>query len=215
MQALSIQETNLRLRVSEIFWSFQGEGQRVGVPSIFLRLTGCVTRCTYCDTKYAWENGEMLGTDDIISKIDQAKKKYPDSQVVITGGEPMEQNLSEITHRLKGKNYFVSIETNGKYYQNLDINWWTVSPKDKNNFLIHNQLIEKINEVKLIVNGNLNIEIIKRIRDLRADFPIFLQPQASDKKKYKNTHTLFHKCQESGIQNIKPGFQLHKIYGTR
>ena len=164
MQAPSIQKKDPHLLVSEIFWSFQGEGQRAGFPSIFLRLAGCSTRCNYCDTKYAWEKGKKESTENILLNIDQAKKKYPESQVVITGGEPLEQDLSVITNRLKGKKYTVAIETNGMYYQNLDINWWTVSPKDKNNFFVHHQLIEKINEVKLIVNGNLNIEVIKKIR---------------------------------------------------
>ena len=99
------------LKINEIFWSFQGEGSRVGVPSIFLRFAGCSAQCPYCDSKDSWkiDGGASLSIKEILSEIEKYKKKYPQSQVVITGGEPLEQELSEITTALKKKKHFLSI----------------------------------------------------------------------------------------------------------
>jgi organic radical activating enzyme len=206
------------LKINEIFWSFQGEGLRFGVPSVFLRLAGCSFHCPYCDTKTSWDNknGSSLSIEEILSKIEKHMKKYPQSQVVITGGEPLEQDLSEITATLKKKNHFLSIETNGVYFQDLPIDWWTVSPKDVSDYDIHKDLLKKINEVKLIVNKNLTIDVIKRIRSLLPHLiPIFLQPETNDKQRYENTFSLFCQCQEEKLENVRAGIQLHKIYSVR
>ncbi len=202
------------LKINEIFWSFQGEGLRVGFPSVFLRLSGCSLECPYCDTKKAWNEGTSLPIDDILSQIETYRKKYPVSQVVITGGEPMEQDLSAITSLLKTKNFFISIETNGCGFQDLPIDWWTVSPKDVNRYSIHTDLKEKINEIKLVVNPNLSMEVIKKTRAFIQKVPIFLQPDGTDKNRYMNTFSFFRECQEAGIENIRCGVQLHKIYNV-
>lgn len=153
---------------------------------------------------------------EILSEIKTYKKKYPQSQVVITGGEPLEQDLSEITTELKKKDFFLSIETNGVHFQDLPIDWWTVSPKDVTDYFIHKDLLKKINEAKFIVNKNLTIEIIKRTRSIVPfPVPIFLQPEQHDKNRYINTFSLFQKCQEEGIENIRSGVQLHQVYNVR
>lgn len=203
------------LKINEIFWSFQGEGMRAGIPSIFLRLAGCSLRCTYCDTIYAWENGSFMAIEFIISEIDSHKKKYPGSQVVITGGEPLEQDLSVMVETLKKKNYFVTVETNGCFFQDLAIDWWTVSPKDVKNYFIHEKLFDRIAEVKLIVNKNLDPDVIKRIRAINETCPIYLQPDWYDRDKYNNTFLLYQQCLGQGINNIRPGIQLHKIYDVK
>ena len=206
------------LKIKEIFWSFQGEGLRVGVPSIFLRLAGCSVQCPYCDTKDSWESdaGAAMSIEEILSKIEIYKKKYPQSQVVITGGEPLEQDLSKITAALKKKNFFLSIETNGIHFQDLPIDWWTVSPKDVTGYFIHQELLKKTNEIKLVVNKNLAIDEIKRTRSMvPVSVPIFLQPEANDKDRYINTFSLFRHCQEENFENIKAGIQLHKIYNVK
>lgn len=202
------------LKISEIFWSFQGEGLRAGFPSVFLRLAGCSLQCPYCDTLYSWENGRFMKVDFIMSEIDAHKQKYPHSQVVLTGGEPMEQNLSKMVAAIKQKNYFVSIETNGKTYQDVPIDWWTVSPKDVNDFFIHEKLVDRIDEVKLIVNRNLDVDVIKKIRD-KGEFTIFLQPDWYDVDKYRSTFQLYQQCLEEGIPKIRPGYQLHKLYNVK
>lgn len=206
------------LKINEIFWSFQGEGLRVGVPSIFLRLAGCSIQCPYCDTKDSWKSdpGASMSIEEILLEMEKYKKKYPQSQVVITGGEPLEQDLSEITLALKKKNYFLSIETNGLHFQDLPIDWWTVAPKDVTGYFIHQELLKKANEIKLIVNKNLAVDVIKRTRSLvPVPVPIFLQPEANDKDRYINTFSLFRQCQEENLENTRCGIQLHKIYNVK
>lgn len=203
------------LKINDIFWSFQGEGLRAGFPSIFLRLAGCSIQCQYCDTKYSWTEGNYIKIIDIISKIDYYREKYPESQIVITGGEPLEQDLSKIVNELKKRGYFISIETNGINFQDIELDWWSISPKDTRNFYINEKLTENICEVKLIVNRNLNVSVIEKIRALRDDFPIFLQPDYFDKDKYKNTYSIFQLCQKRGVKNIRPGFQLHRIFKVK
>lgn len=203
------------LEINEIFWSFQGEGARTGVPSIFLRLSGCSLRCVYCDTQYAWEEGRFMEMQDIIAQIDGHKKRYPRSQVVITGGEPLEQDLSLLVERLHDKDFFTAIETNGSLFQDLAVDWWTVSPKDGNDYHIDERLFQKINEVKLIVNKSLTLQVIESIRRIRQDFPIFLQPDWTDNDRFGSTFRLFQQCQERGIKDIHPGLQLHKIYNVK
>jgi 7-carboxy-7-deazaguanine synthase len=207
------------LKISEIFWSFQGEGLRVGYPSIFLRLAGCALQCPYCDSKDSWKTGPgtclSMSAREILPEIDGYARRYPQSQVVITGGEPLEQDLSQITAELKKKNYFLSIETNGLHCRELPIDWWTVSPKDVTGYFIHENLLKKTTEIKLIVNKNLTVSVIKRIREKVEKVPIFLQPDGYDKNRYANTFLLFRRCREEGIENIRAGIQLHKIYEVK
>ncbi|MFC2155188.1 7-carboxy-7-deazaguanine synthase QueE [Acidobacteriota bacterium] len=200
------------LKINEIFWSFQGEGLNVGTPSVFLRLSGCSLRCPYCDTISSWEESRFMPVDLIISEIDSHKSKYPNSRVVLTGGEPLEQDISVLVETLKKKNYYVAIETNGCHYRDIAVDWWTVSPKDVTGYRVHEKLFDKIAEVKLIVNQNLNIDVIKGIRKIGESFPIFLQPDWNDKDKYEHTFRLYEQCVSHGIPNIRPGIQLHKIY---
>jgi len=201
--------------ITEIFWSIQGEGLRTGMPSIFLRLSGCSLKCSNCDTKNSWQNGMYKDVCEIISEIDEYGKRYPESQVVITGGEPLEQDLADVVKELKSNNYFISIETNGVNFQDLEIDWWTISPKDVKDYYINKNLFKRISEIKLIVNKNLNIDIIKKIRKINSNFPIFLQPDFYDKNNYKNTFFLFQKCQENGIKDIRLGIQVHKIFNIK
>jgi hypothetical protein len=84
-----------------------------------------------------------------------------------------------------------------------------------NDFFIHEKLVDKIDEVKLIVNRNLDVDIIKRIRDRGDDFTIFLQPDWYDVDKYRSTFQLYQQCLEEGIPKIRPGIQLHKLYNVK
>jgi len=75
------------LRITEIFYSLQGESNTVGVPTVFIRLTGCPLRCIYCDTAYAFTGGKKMGIADIIALAEQYGTKY----ITVTGGEPLAQ----------------------------------------------------------------------------------------------------------------------------
>ena len=100
----------IRLRLTEIFFSLQGETNTVGLPTVFVRLTGCPLRCQYCDTAYAFHGGDWFDMADILQEI----KKYQTRYITVTGGEPLAQKacLPFLTH-LCDLNYAVSLETSG------------------------------------------------------------------------------------------------------
>lgn len=99
-----------QLRITEIFYSLQGEANTVGIPTIFIRLTGCPLRCQYCDTAYAFHGGNTMTINDIFSEI----KKYKTNYITVTGGEPLAQkNCYELLKLLCDANYNVSLETSG------------------------------------------------------------------------------------------------------
>jgi len=99
-----------QLKIFEIFYSLQGESSLVGLPTIFIRLSGCPMRCHYCDTAYAFQGGSMMTIDEIMEAI----KKYHTHYVTVTGGEPLAQK--EVLNLLKvlaDQNFKVSLETGG------------------------------------------------------------------------------------------------------
>lgn len=99
-----------RLKITEIFYSLQGEARNVGVPTVFIRLTGCPLRCGYCDTAYAFSGGEWLDITSIIETV----RKYKTTHVTVTGGEPLAQkNCIALLTQLCDLNYDVSLETSG------------------------------------------------------------------------------------------------------
>ncbi len=99
-----------RLRINEIFHSLQGEADAVGFPSVFVRLTGCPLRCTYCDTEYAFHAGEWLELPEILARV----RGYGARHVCVTGGEPLAQpNCLQLLERLCDAGYAVSLETSG------------------------------------------------------------------------------------------------------
>lgn len=107
------------LRISEIFYSLQGESRSVGLPTVFIRLTGCPLRCQYCDTSYAFSGGEMQSLASIIEQVAQYNTRY----ITVTGGEPLAQRgCLELLKQLADKNYSVSLETSGAIdVSNVDI----------------------------------------------------------------------------------------------
>jgi len=112
IQSSSINEIDAesRLRITEIFYSLQGESSFVGLPTVFIRLTGCPLRCGYCDTAYAFSGGEWMAVGDIVKQIQQ----YNATSVCVTGGEPLAQrSCGDLLVRLCDAGYNVSIETSG------------------------------------------------------------------------------------------------------
>ena len=99
-----------RLRITEIFYSLQGESTLVGFPTVFVRLTGCPLRCGYCDTEYAFQGGEWMTLDAIMEKLSGYQSRY----VTVTGGEPLAQkNCLPLLQTLCDAGYLVSLETSG------------------------------------------------------------------------------------------------------
>ncbi len=99
-----------RLRITEIFHSLQGESRTVGLPTVFVRLTGCPLRCQYCDTAYAFHGGELRAVGDIVDEVGA----YDTTHVTVTGGEPLAQpGCLDLLSRLADAGHQVSIETSG------------------------------------------------------------------------------------------------------
>ena len=98
------------LKVTEIFHSLQGEALQIGLPTVFVRLTGCPLRCTYCDSEYAFYGGEWMHYDEIFTEI----RKYGTPYVCVTGGEPLAQKrCKKFLKKLCDEGYHVSLETSG------------------------------------------------------------------------------------------------------
>ncbi len=99
-----------RLRVTEIFYSLQGETRSVGLPTAFVRLTGCPLRCRYCDTEYAFHGGRWMEVMEILAEVAEFGARY----VTVTGGEPLAQkSCVKLLSRLCDRGYEVSLETSG------------------------------------------------------------------------------------------------------
>lgn len=99
-----------KLKLTEIFYSLQGESSTVGLPTVFIRLTGCPLRCQYCDTEYAFTGGKWWNFEDILEELKQFDTKY----ITVTGGEPLAQKpCLPFLKLLCDEGYRVSIETSG------------------------------------------------------------------------------------------------------
>jgi 7-carboxy-7-deazaguanine synthase len=113
--------------ITEIFKSIQGEGTRSGLPCIFVRLTGCNLRCTWCDTAYAFHGGKKMSVEDVLARVDQLAGR-PNTQsgsgafalvplVELTGGEPLlQEEIYPLAETLLAAGYTVMIETSGEHY---------------------------------------------------------------------------------------------------
>lgn len=100
-----------RIRITEIFFSIQGESSHAGLPCIFIRLTGCNLRCSWCDTEYGFHGGEVLAVDDVLAKV----RPFPSRRVEITGGEPLLQKATPVlAERLLEQGFTVLCETSGE-----------------------------------------------------------------------------------------------------
>lgn len=108
--AIPVSDPASGLRITEIFYSLQGEANASGLPTVFIRLTGCPLRCSYCDTTYSFEGGERFSLEHIIETATQYQTPY----ICVTGGEPLAQpNCLILLQRLCEAGFDVSLETSG------------------------------------------------------------------------------------------------------
>jgi len=156
------------LRVNEIFKSIQGESSYAGIPSVFVRLTGCNLRCSYCDTTYAYDEGAEMSVNEILSTI----KGYGCKNVCITGGEPLLQSsIIKLIDLLKKSHYKIFVETGGSI--NIDILPKAVtrimdikcpdSGMDKEMDWDNIDRLKSSDEVKFIISSKKDYEWAKRI----------------------------------------------------
>ena len=176
----------MALKVNEIFYSIQGESSYAGWPCVFVRLTGCNLRCSYCDTQYAYDKGEELEVHDIIDKL----AVYKCEMVEITGGEPLIQNETpSLVYALLEKDYKVLLETNGskdiskldeRCVKIVDIKCPSSGMGAKNDLENLNRLMNK-DEIKFVIGDREDYEYAKEIlnsthTNLFKTNPIFFSP---------------------------------------
>jgi 7-carboxy-7-deazaguanine synthase len=116
------------LKIAELFYSLQGEGSLIGVPSVFIRTSGCNLRCSWCDTPYtSWQ---PEGEEQTVERILDAAKTYPARHAVVTGGEPMiAPEIVGLTEALRAAGLHITIETAGTVFQPVACDLMSISPK--------------------------------------------------------------------------------------
>ncbi len=167
----------MKFKISEIFFSIQGEGSRAGLPCVFVRMQGCRLRCRWCDTKYALDfNSDFyeLSYEELLIEI----KKFKCNFIEFTGGEPLEQDINPIMTELCDDNYEVALETSGyidvstvdsRVIKIIDIKCpdSLMSKKNDLNNLSH---LTKRDEVKFVIANLADYEFAKKIT-LDYDLP--------------------------------------------
>ncbi len=203
------------LKITEIFPSVQGEGLRQGEPTIFIRLSGCNLKCSFCDTKYAWEEGQQYSVDQVLEEVRKIRQSFPAQWICITGGEPLLQDIDGLTKALKKKGLKIQVETNATLYRTLPVDWYSISPKP-DRYTYRPEYREKAKELKIIVTKNLDLESIRRLRKWFPEkIPILLQPQSNRKWSIILGIKLLKQSLKAGLKNMRLSGQLHKIYGIR
>lgn len=201
------------MKINEIFYSLQGEGKLAGLPSIFIRTTGCNLRCTFCDTTYAYENGEEKTIGEIVDEIQRFSCKY----VCITGGEPLLQDeTTDLINTLIRKDYKICLETNGSIsiekiagkqslLVSLDIKTPSSNMHKKMNF---NNIIFLTNndQLKFIIKNIGDYNFAKKILvEYEPKCDVFFQPTWDSNPKDLSSWIL-----KDGLE-VRLGLQLHKI----
>lgn len=185
--------------VSEIFYSLAGEGSLVGLPMIFIRLSGCNIHCQFCDQKKSWEDGKQMTWQEIYDEI----VDFPCHNVCITGGEPFLQNLIKLTQELHDKDYFISIETNGAIYQSIQVDLVIISPKKEidKNLTLWNDI-----EWKFVIENEASFE---KIYNCEIGYEeVYLQPVNNNPEVIK---LCVNKILDEGHRNWRLSLQTHKI----
>ncbi len=156
------------LKINEIFYSIQGEGTSAGLPCIFIRLTYCNLRCTYCDTEYAFYEGKDMQLEEILTEI----KKYNCNLVEVTGGEPLMQKESlTLLTKLCNKGYDVMLETGGslsvekvdKRVKNIIDFKCPSSKMEKKNYFENINFLKPTDEVKFVIGNKEDYNWSKEI----------------------------------------------------
>ena len=159
---------NQRLRITEIFYSLQGESKSVGCPTIFIRLTGCPLRCVYCDTSYAFTGGSWMDFDQILQQVKQYQTRY----ITVTGGEPLAQKAcQELLTALCNDHYRVSLETSGaldisevdsRVIRIMDLKTPS-SGEQKKNLLSNIDYLTQNDEVKFVICNRQDYDWAKQL----------------------------------------------------
>lgn len=176
------------LKINEIFFSIQGESSYVGQPTVFVRTTGCNLRCTYCDTKYSYHEGEVQTLEQTLEKIASFNSKF----VCITGGEPLlQKEIFELMRILCDRDYTVSLETSGsKLVRDVDrrvkiiLDVKTPDSGAADSFLLENlQALPSQTEFKFVICSERDFgwsEKFCRQYDLFGNFAVLYSPSFTE-----------------------------------
>ncbi len=193
-------------KINEIFESIQGEGFYTGMPAIFIRLAGCSMGCKWCDTKTCQEVANTLTAQQIVNYI---QLRYIKKDIVITGGEPFEQCLTDLILALKKADYKIHIETNGAHEINTYIAsraWITVSPKA----FVKESALKYAHEIKLVISNEEDIERAKRMISHNPCANFYLQPESGKKE---STQLCVQTCLKD--PRFKLSVQVHKLIDVK
>jgi 7-carboxy-7-deazaguanine synthase len=156
------------MRLAETFYSIQGEGKLMGVPSVFVRASGCNLRCVWCDTPYA--SWQPEGEDASVGVILERVAKFPCRHVVVTGGEPMIMpDLGELCDGLKDRGYHITIETAATVFAPVKMDLASLSPKLSNSTPTQR---EKGRFARAHEEKRLNVGVIQQFIDSSPDFQL-------------------------------------------
>lgn len=203
------------LKITEIFYTLQGEGPNAGRPAVFVRLSGCNLACKFCDTDF--DKYQTIGVVEILKKVRQLSNGLADL-VVVTGGEPFRQNIAPLCDLMLEAGYKVQIETNGTLYREVHKDVEIVcSPKfQESRYRIHPKFFKHKFYFKFLVSGSdknsLDINFYKEcVSGVNAK--VYLQPM-DEYNEIKNAMNL-----KSAVElAMKGGFmlslQIHKIIGV-
>jgi 7-carboxy-7-deazaguanine synthase len=203
-----------RLRISEIFLSLQGESTTVGLPTVFVRLTGCPLRCSYCDTEYAFRGGEYMEANAVVARV----AAYQVRHVTVTGGEPLAQPAClSLLSRLCDAGYLVSLETSGaldisqvdtRVTKVMDVKTPASGESDKNRYQNLDYLSPR-DQVKFVICNRADYEWTRRILDeyrLPGRCEVLFSPSAGQ----QNATRLAEWLLEDRLP-VRFQIQLHKI----
>lgn len=203
----------MKLKINEIFYSIQGESTYAGLPCIFIRLTYCNLRCTWCDSEYTFHDGKDMTIDEILNEI----QKYDCNLVEVTGGEPLFQgNCIPLLEKLEEKNYHILLETGGSLPVNkvpksvvkvIDFKCPGSGMEKKNLWSILDDIDEK-DEIKFVIKDKSDYDWAEqKVREYNLDKtnPVIFSP-VFEVLKYE---TLAEWVKTSNL-NIRMQIQLHK-----
>jgi 7-carboxy-7-deazaguanine synthase len=220
------------MRVSEIFYSLQGEGMLVGTPSVLVRLAGCPLRCQWCDTAYAWDfaAGEELDP----GQITEQTNLWPCRFVVLTGGEPLtgpdlsvRPGLVDLSHRLKAAGKHITVETSGVLFvPDLACDLMSISPKLANAGTqaagrLDLETIRRLMDaypyqLKFVVELPEDIEAVRQVLGKLGDLEtarVMLMPQASSPEELlRKSPAVAEACKQTGLRF---GQRLHLLLWGR
>lgn len=172
-------DEGIMLPLMEEFYTIQGEGFHKGTAAYFIRIGGCDVGCHWCDVKESWDAG--LHPPTHIGKIIENATSHSDT-VVVTGGEPLTWDMTQLTQGLKNKGSKIHIETSGAYKLTGQWDWICLSPKKKK--LPTEEIYAKANELKMIIFNNHDFKFAEeQAAKVGEDCILYLQPEWSKREK--------------------------------